>query len=245
MSDAHAENEMVDTAALSGLYALDALDGEELVRFERALGHSEELQAEVDSFRETAGQLSHLAAEPAPESLRGSVLADIAATRQVPPSVTSIRDTRSARVRSAAWLAAAAVIAIIAGVTGYALAPNRSTPSSDLTELLAADDAQMMPLAHAHNGTPAGSAVMSPSESRMMLITKALPALDDDRTYELWAIAEDGPRRAAIFRHDEDGVIEVKLEGGLAGAIGVAVTDEPAGGSDAPTTPVLIEGTVA
>ena len=53
-----------DLHTLTGSYALDALQGEELDEFERHLNHCSSCATEIRGLRETAARLSMAAAEP-------------------------------------------------------------------------------------------------------------------------------------------------------------------------------------
>jgi anti-sigma-K factor RskA len=74
-----------DIHALSGAYAVDALDDVERARFERHLAGCTACQAEVDSLVAAATELSVLTEATPPASLRAKVLADIANIRPLPP----------------------------------------------------------------------------------------------------------------------------------------------------------------
>ena len=76
-----------DIHALSGAYAVDALDDVERAHFERHLAGCEACQAEVDSLRDATALLASTTATPPPPALRDSVLAQIANVRPLPPLV--------------------------------------------------------------------------------------------------------------------------------------------------------------
>ena len=69
--------------------------------------------------------------------------------------------------------------------------------------------------------------------------------MDEDETYELWAIADGEPAQVALFRPDERGVVRSHFATDLRRADAVGVTVEPAGGSEAPTTPIVLSSTVS
>ncbi|HSU73631.1 MAG TPA: anti-sigma factor [Terrabacter sp.] len=83
-----------DIHALSGAYAVDALDDVERARFERHLAGCSACQAEVDGLAAAASELSVLTEVPPPPSLRARVLTDIATVRPLPP-LTPPRDVAS------------------------------------------------------------------------------------------------------------------------------------------------------
>ncbi len=74
-----------DIHTLSGAYALDALDRDEAVAFERHLESCASCRDEVRSLRETLPALVDDSAEPAPDRLRANVLAGITSVRPLPP----------------------------------------------------------------------------------------------------------------------------------------------------------------
>jgi anti-sigma-K factor RskA len=90
---------------------------------------------------------------------------------------------------------------------------------------------------------PRGTYFVNP-RSGVMLIASNLPLPAAGRAYEMWVIPKSGaPRPAGVFRPDAGGSV-VHLKAGpvdLETAQAFAITDEPEGGSAAPTTqPFLI-----
>lgn len=71
--------------ALSGAYAVDALDEMERARFERHLGECSACRAEVESLTYAAVELSAITETVPPSSLRVRVLSDIRTVRPLPP----------------------------------------------------------------------------------------------------------------------------------------------------------------
>ncbi|MGA8247905.1 MAG: zf-HC2 domain-containing protein, partial [Nocardioides sp.] len=68
-----------DIHALSGAYAVDALDDAERAQFEAHLATCPECRAEVRSFSETAALIAEAVVEAPPPGLRAGVLAGIGA----------------------------------------------------------------------------------------------------------------------------------------------------------------------
>ncbi len=86
---------MSDIHALSGAYAVDALDDIERVGFERHLAGCATCRAEVASLREAAAALADDVALAPPPELRAAVLEGISAG---PPAATrSCREVATAR----------------------------------------------------------------------------------------------------------------------------------------------------
>ena len=77
-----------DIHALSGAYAVDALDDIERAGFERHLAECADCRAEVASLREAAGLLAEDSAADPPAELRDRVLAGIRTVRPLPPEAT-------------------------------------------------------------------------------------------------------------------------------------------------------------
>jgi len=82
-----------DIHALSGAYAVDALDDVERARFERHLAGCTACQAEVESLVAAASELSVLTEAASPASLRAKVLAEIATVRPLPPLTAPQHDS--------------------------------------------------------------------------------------------------------------------------------------------------------
>lgn len=89
-----------DIHALSGAYAVDALDDVERARFERHLAGCSACRAEVESLVTAASELSVLTEVTPPASLRAKVLADIATVRPLPPLPAPHDDVADADVTS-------------------------------------------------------------------------------------------------------------------------------------------------
>ena len=80
---------MSDIHALSGAYAMDALDDLERAQFKRHLAQCPECAAEVESLREATAMLAETTAVAPPPELRARLLAEIKTVRPLPPLTTS------------------------------------------------------------------------------------------------------------------------------------------------------------
>lgn len=80
-------NELSSAHALSGAYALDALDDAERAVFEQHLAGCAECRTEVAGLREAAALIAETTAVEPPPSLRDAVLAQISTVRPLPPQV--------------------------------------------------------------------------------------------------------------------------------------------------------------
>jgi anti-sigma factor RsiW len=170
---------------LTGVYALDALTGPQLDRFERHLHRCPACDSEVRDFRETAARLALAVAVAPPAQLRPRVRAAVAVTRQDPPLTPRAarrpgHPGRGLRVpRLATGLAAAAVVVaialgIVAAVTQHRLTQAQAQAHS-VAAVLAAPDARLT----ARTTTAGGTVTVVSAQSRHAMVISAagLPGL--------------------------------------------------------------------
>jgi anti-sigma factor RsiW len=226
---------MNEIHALSGAYAVDALDDVERAQFERHLAECAECRAEIESLRSTAGLLAETAATAPPEALRERVLADIATVRPLPPEVGK-RPAPRRRLRWAALAAAAAVIAAVAG--GVVIADPFGDDTSQI-QVSAVDRVLKAEDAERYTKTIDGSQatlVRSPSLNQAVLVTKDMAPPPEGKVYELW-LDHEGVGMVPAGLMAQGGEQEILLKGDPATALGAGITVEPAGGSKKPTLP--------
>lgn len=257
-----------DVHTLAAAYALDALDAQELELFELHLPTCEQCLSEVASFQETAGALANAQSAKPPESLRASVLANIATTRQLPPVVAplsvpvsqasaptasenqhneqplappiDLTERRNRRnVARAALGAVAAAVLVVVGVLSFG--GDDSNLPTEVAAVIEAGDATEIPLSGATDDLGELKIVYSANEAGVALVGDGLEALDANQTYELWAIDADGARPVGLFSADDSGAVADFLETTEATNVTWGVTVEPAGGSPQPTTdPIFV-----
>lgn len=157
-------------------------------------------------------------------------------------NVVPLQASRTRRM-SSLLVAAAAVAAI--GLGGWALQSRETAndlsaqneqivqQNEQFTDLLSASDVRTVSSRFTTGG--AGSVVMSESEGKAILVAKDLPELPDDKVYEAWTIERD-PVPAGTFEGSHS-VIE--LPDSTFAAQTVAVTVEPQGGSQSPTSAAI------
>lgn len=217
--------------ALSGAYAVDALDPDERARFEAHLGSCAACQSEVASLREATAMLgSSVEAEP-PAALRDRVLAEISTVRPLPPvTVLAERRRRWARPLAAA---AAAVVLVGGGVVVW----QQAQDDSSTTQLAADRVIQARDARHVTVDLPGGGSATvytSRAVGRAALVTRHMPAPPSGRTYQLWLQKAGRMVPAGLMKGAGDQA--VLLRGDLAGATAVGITVEPPGGSEEPTS---------
>jgi anti-sigma-K factor RskA len=219
---------MTDVHALSGAYAVDALDDIERAAFERHLAACAECRAEVASLRETAALLASIEETEPPPGLRARVLADISTVRPLPPEVAP--PARPRRLRTS-LLAAAAAVVLLLGIGVVVAQPWAGDPTV-AESVLSADDAQSTTL---ELGEASATVVHSDSIGRAVLVTDDMPPPPEGKVYQVWLDQPgDGMVSAALMPVDPDQT--VVLDGDAATATGAGITVEPAGGSPEPTT---------
>jgi len=108
-----------------------------------------------------------------------------------------------------------------------------------ISAVLTAPDAKSVDL----GGEGTMRVVYSPSLDRSVVVADGLADLPSDSTYALWFIGPGGPEEAALFRTSGGRATKV-LPRTPEGYQALGVTKEPAGGSDTPTEPILLQGEV-
>lgn len=238
-----------DQHALTGAYAVDALDADERARFEAHLATCADCREEVASLQEAAALLGTDPVEP-PSSVRDSILAGIASIRPLPPETTPVapvgRDELAARrtrrslaqrlARTPLLVAAAAVLLLAVGtalVRPWADdAPDREEVSAIDRVLTAADATSVVQ--EFPDGARA-TVTVSRSEGRAVIQTTDMALAPEGKVYELWLQQPNGAMVPAGLMPDEADN-EVLLEGDASSAKAVGITIEPDGGSELPTT---------
>jgi anti-sigma-K factor RskA len=238
-----------DLHLLTGAYASGALSNEEHDAFVEHLGVCANCRDEVAELVATAALLGIAAAERPPAGFRERVMAEVATTRQLPPVVSTLADAkgrrRASRQRRWTLSAAASAVVLAVGLGAWGLSLNEENSdlrrNGDLIEALqtvqTAPDAQTMTAA---KGETTASLTMSPSLGQMVFQTHGLKDAGDERTYQVWLLGP-GSEVRSMGTFDSNGENTIQhMRGDPRGATALAVTEEPAGGSQRPTTqPVL------
>ncbi len=233
---------MTDVHALSGAYAIDALDDDERAQFERHLDRCDECRAEVSSLQQAGAELAATTPLSPSTELRARVLADIAHVRPLPPRtvVADLAAHRSRRRRPVLLAAAAAAVVATMGIGAAVTQPwaDEPTVQSALPDptaaVLEADDAET----HASDlGRVGGSATATVVRSRELgqavIITQNMPMLPRSEVYQLWLRVGGAMEPAGLMTANDSTLL---LEGDASEAEAIGVTVEPAGGSPRPTT---------
>lgn len=232
----------IDLHDLTGAYATGALPADERLRLEEHLRVCPRCTQETRELLETTALLGLAAAMPPPPHLRACVLAEAAATAQLPPLLSTRRATqptaRRASLLARRWpLGVAACLAGLAiGIGTYTGLPNSGPrPAGQVQAVQAAPGARTLTVTTA---AASATVTLDAANTRMTFTARGLREPGPGRTYQLWLLEPDGPRPAATFTPSAGTATAVINGPGSAGT--VLVTEEPAGGSAQPTTqPIL------
>ncbi|MET8252559.1 anti-sigma factor [Micromonospora sp. NPDC005197] len=236
-----------DIHTLAGAYALNAVDDLERAAFERHLADCESCRLEVTELRETVARLADdTVVEATPPGLRERTLTQAART----PQLRSAAAGDSARRQASRWrritVAAAAAVLVAGGASAvtWTVSNDRisdeqasSDQARQIAAVLDAPDARVFE----RSLQPGGSAtvVVSRDRDRGVVLLRDLPEPGPGRIYELWLIRGSEPRK--VGRLAEGARASTTVIGPVAEAATFGVSNEPAGGSVAPTR---IVGTV-
>ena len=226
---------MTEIHALSGAYAVDALDDLERAAFERHLAGCAECRAEVDSLREAAAMIAETTPVAPPTELRGRVLAGITTVRPLPPEIPAPAARRRRLPRLLGAVAAAAVLVVGGVVVAQQPWAEDETvqPPSAIDAVLGADDARSTTLDFP--GGASATVTHSDSLGKAVLQTRDMPPPPKGRVYQVWFDQPDaGMVSAAVMPVKEDQTL--LLEGDAASATGAGITVEPEGGSAEPSS---------
>lgn len=236
----------------AGLYVLDALDLAERAQVDAHLASCAEAH---DEFAEVGAVVPALAtlAHPvgAPASLKNKVMADYRADAGVQAweTVPAQLSRRAARPSWLGWAAAAAAVLLIAVTAGWAYV---AQSNSDLVEQRAQMIARAIDVMAAPGSSVAtleGSATLAGAsgfaafgaDGAGYIVLVDMPVAPAGTTYQAWYIADGVPASAGLLSVDRDGYAVTALPG-RAGTQVIALTVEPTGGSQQPTSDPVAAG---
>ena len=245
-----------DAAAFLGVYALDALDGDEREAVEAHLRDCGACQAEVAEHREVAAVLAAPGWSRAPEGLWDRIAGSL---EEAPPPlqmpvapVVDLEERRRRRFRPlevAAAAVAAAALAVV-GLMGVKIVDDerridalqeqaRGGGLGRTAEAALADPTARRVDLRSSDARLVAQAVLLP-DGTGYLVESNLPELGGDRTYQLWAVV--GTNRISVgVLGPKPGVAAFKAPGPTSA---LAITSEAAGGVVLSQNQPLVVGTV-
>lgn len=209
------------------IYALGALDGQELKEFEAHLASGCAIcQAYVRETRETLAVLHRsLRPEAPPLAIKSRILDQIA-----PQTIVRPRQEKTPWLKWNWWglgigavATAAVALVLIANLTRtqselekakaqLAAAQIESAQKDELLQLLSSQDVRLVEL-KGLEAAPAARAKLfwNPGARSGILLTNGLPKTPTDKAYELWGIAGTEPFPAGVFRVDDQGQARFRM----------------------------------
>jgi hypothetical protein len=230
---------------LLALEAVGALSDAERAELDAAIEDRPDLRDELESLRAAALTMADAVSEPPPAALRGRVLDAIATVPQEPALPAAAPPTSDpvapvvpiTAARSHRWVrwAAAAVAAAAVAIGVLIVSPFGSDDAGNhIADVLEDPNARTIELTGELTGL---RLVHSSAADATVLEGVGVTPPDGDNVLELWRIAATVPEPVVReFRPEDDGSVAVLVEGLDPGDDVFAVTVEPAGGSDQPTS---------
>jgi anti-sigma-K factor RskA len=217
-------------------YALGALSPAEAAEFERHLAECEACRVRLRWLQPAVDVLpASVEQRTPPGELRDRLMATVRAEAEpVAGLETRVAPAAPRSRRRGGWgglflrpaTAFVTALLIVAGVAaGYALRGGED----DQTTTVAAR--ALLPGVEAELVRQGDSGALH---------VRRMPAIDRDEVYEVWVQRGDGVQAASTFVLDREGRAVAAVPG-LEGADAVLVTREPYGGSEQPTTDLLLE----
>ena len=224
-----------DCGGDAAAYVLGALEPHEAEAFSRHLDTCVVCRDEVAAFQYTANALAMAPPQHrAPRGLKRRVMravreSDADAQAQGAPARRPRRFGSGLFVARPAVAALAALAVVVIVVGAIIVGSNGSSGTRTITAAV--------------TGSP-GSAQLSVSGGHGQLVMRNFPQPTTGHIYELWELrsgAKAPEPTGTLFSVNSSGAGNVGVPGGLHGVSKVLVTQEPAGGSLAPTTtPVIV-----
>ncbi len=208
---------------LLAAYALDAVDDGERAQVEGHLQECSSCVNELKTYADTTVWLSEGLQISPPTQLRGRLLEQVAQEAAV---VRPMRRTS----RPAQWLAGVAAAGLIAagGWGIWAAVDEDLSPTQQVVQ--AADAVQHEASVDGHTLT----VVTSEEQERAVLLSTDLPDLEEGQVYQAWFMRSEGVIDSAGVLPDPGA--DAELSGDPQGSTALALSVEPEGGSQQPTS---------
>jgi anti-sigma-K factor RskA len=243
---------------LRDAYVLDALPEEERRAFEEYLAAHPERQAEIDELGAVAGLLAFSPHElEPPEELRDRVMATVKAEAAPRPDRRPSLLARVGRFIGVRSLALGAAALLLIGLLSWNLLLQGQVEelqgdvqgSKERVQDLQAqvEDAQDQQLQQSTTIQLGGSwadqganaEVASIDKDQVILVAENMPSVPQGRTCQIWVIKGDVPEASGLFQPDGN-MTATPVTTPIKKADTIAVTVEPAGGSEQPTSDIVL-----
>jgi anti-sigma-K factor RskA len=232
---------------LKDAYALGALPDDERATVEAYLALHPERQAEIDDMVGIAGLLALAPPEQEPSAdLRRKVMQVVESEAAVPRAAESPTSSWLGWLGGLRNVALGAAAVLVVGLLSWnvLLQADVQDLRGQVEEARSANEAQEtreIALGGAWAEQGARAEVTALKDDRAILVVEDMPSMPEDRTGQVWVIHDDKPQPSGLL--DPSGnMAATAITTPLRGADAIAVTIEPAGGSDEPTSdPVLVQ----
>jgi anti-sigma-K factor RskA len=227
------------------LYALDALEGDEVEEVEAHLAVCASCRQELAAHEEALGALVEDGPPPALwDAVQSQIRGEAAPMNGTPlhpvgpaPAHQAQSDHRRGMRRRLALLAAAAAVVAVVGV-GVGTQLDNDGNGSGTVAGVSTDGPTVAVLADAHG---ADVARVVTNDDGDVLVLEELPPLSTERAYQLWSIGGPRPVSLGLLGNGDDEAVRISVPAATAN---LAISEEPAGGSTTPTGPVVASGSV-
>jgi anti-sigma-K factor RskA len=243
------------------IYALGALDGQELKEFEAHLASGCPIcEAYIRETRETLALLHRsLRLEAPPPAVKSRVLERVAPTAVAPSREKSRWFNWNWWGLGIGAVATAAVALVLTSnltrtqselekaKAQLTAAQIESAQKDEMLQLLSSQDVRLIEL-KGLEAAPAARAKLfwNPGARSGILLTSGLPKTPTDKAYELWGIAGTEPVPAGVFRVDDQGQARFRMPvlTQVKNFDKFAVTLEPSAGVAKPSGPMVLLGSL-
>jgi anti-sigma-K factor RskA len=227
---------------LKDAYVLGALPEQERRELEEYLAAHPERQAEIEELSNVASllALSPLEQQPAPE-LRRSIMDVVEAEAQRPPTRTRSWLTGVRELLSVQNLALGAAALLVIGLFSWNMLLQGQVQDlqGQVASLQDSQESRMVALAGTGAAQRAQAEVILLKDHKAVLMAEDMPRVPENKTYQIWVIEGDVPQPSGLFEADGDAVAAV-VEKPLDEDDVIAITIEPDGGSQQPTTEPML-----
>ncbi len=231
---------------LKDAYALGALPEQERRELEEYLAAHPERQAEIDELGNVASllALSPQEQEPPPE-LRRSIMDVVEAEAQRPPARTRSWLAGVRELLSVKNLALAAAALLVIGLFSWnmLLQDQVQDLQGQVASLQESQETRMVALAGTGAAQQAQVEVILIKDQKAVLTAEDMPSVPENKTYQIWVIEGDVPQPSGLFKPD-GGTVAAVVEKPLDEDDVIAITIEPDGGSQQPTTNPMLTAKV-
>jgi anti-sigma-K factor RskA len=226
-------------------YALGILDPESAARVRSHLATCHLCREEVAAHQAVAELLPYGLPPVAPPAAAREALLGRVRDEPAPPRAP-VRPPTSLRLAPMLGWAAAAVAVVALGWWNLQLRQERDDARAVARAVQEEEGRRIVRLAGSPAAPAAVGQVVLPPEGAPtgLLVVTGLAPLAPNRTYQLWLLQPDqSPVSAGLFGVNQQGeaVLSVRIPEARVIA-GFGITEEPAGGSPAPTEPILLAG---